>query len=46
MVELTKKQIADVTGFQAIITTAAGDRSVGAKTQLPESEVAKLPAHM
>ena len=46
MVKLTKKQIADVTGFQAIITTAAGDRSVGAKAQLPESEVAKLPAHM
>ena len=46
MVKLTKKQIADVTGFQAIITTTAGDRSVGAKAQLPESEVAKLPAHM
>ena len=44
MVKLTKKQIADVTGFQAIITTTAGDRSVGAKAQLPESEVAKLPA--
>ncbi len=26
MVKLTKKQIADVTGFRAIITTAAGDR--------------------
>lgn len=37
MVKLTKKQIADVTGFQAIITTTAGDRSVGAKAQLPES---------
>ncbi|STN51526.1 Uncharacterised protein [Escherichia coli] len=46
MVELTKKQIADVTGFQAIITTTAGDRSVGAKAQLPESEITKLPAHM
>ena len=46
MVKLTKKKIADVTGFQAIITTTAGDRSVGAKAQLPESEVAKLPAHM
>ena len=46
MVKLTKKQIADVTGFQTVITTTAGDRSVGAKAQLPESEVAKLPAHM
>lgn len=31
MVKLTKKQIADVIGFQAIITTTAGDRSVARK---------------
>ena len=46
MVKLTKKQIADVTGFQTVIATTAGDRGVGSKAQLPESEITKLPAHM
>ena len=46
VIELTKKQIADMAGLQAIIATTTGDGCIGAKAQLPESEVTKLPAHM
>lgn len=46
MVKLMKKQIVDVTGFQIVIIIIVGDRSVGVKVQLLESEVVKLLVYM
>ena len=46
MIKLTQEEIAQVAGFNSITAFAALDGGVGTQLQLPESEIAKLPAHV
>ena len=46
MIKLAQEQIADVAGFNPVAAIAALDRCIGAQLQLPEGEIAKLPAHV
>ena len=46
MIKLTQEKIANTVGFNAFVAVAALDRRIGADVQLPEGEIAKLPAHM
>ena len=46
MVELAQEKIADMVGFQAIAAIIGLDGRIGMDFQLPEGEVAELPAHV
>ena len=46
VIELAQKKIADSAGFQSVATFAAVNGRVSAKIELPEGEIAKLPAHV
>ncbi len=46
MIELAQEKIAKMPGFNSITAFTALDGGIDAQLQLPEGEIAKLPAHV
>ena len=46
VIELAQEEIANAVGFQSLLAIATAQRRIGLELELPEGEIAKLPAQM